>query len=223
VFYVKFIHANTLIIPMHPFVKILLFIASLVLIGIASAEFSSAMLAMLIVLIMLMKHKNYLQIMLRLRWLFLSIFLIYAFGTPGELVAYFPIQLAPSYEGLALGMFQLIRLLIALAALNLLLTDSPRQEMMLGLYLLLLPLKYVGLNVERFAARLMLTLHYVEALAENGKQSLNFDALDHVHVLAPEVSSSSVYIEPCSFKLLDKLILITMTVLMLAFVYWNMR
>lgn len=207
---------------MHPFVKILLFITTLILLGIAGAELLSFMLATLLVAIVIMQHKNYWQVLLRMRWLILSILIIYAFGTPGELVPNFPIQFAPSYEGLSLAVIQLARLFIALAALNLLLTGSPQQEMMLGLYLLLLPLKYLGLNVERFAARLMLTLHYVEALAEDVKHRLNFDALDQAYTMKADAVASAVHLQQRSFKLLDKIIMTAIALFILTLVYWKM-
>lgn len=209
-------------VTMHPFLKISLFILTLVLTGQASADQLSLMLGVLLLLIVYMKHQSYLQVLLRMRWLFVSILLIYAFGTPGELVSQFPIQFAPSYEGLALGLVQLARLLIALASLNLLLTASPKEEMMLGLYCLLLPFKYLGLNVKRFTARLMLTLHYVEELAESGRQGLNFEALDNVHKFEPELEKCTVYIQQRSFSLLDQLMLIVMAVLLTITIYWNM-
>lgn len=208
---------------MHPFVKILLFISILALLGIISAQALSIMFVILLGMIVLFKHKKFWQILLRMRWLFISLLIIYAFGTPGELVPYFPNQFAPSYEGLSSGIIQLERLLIALAALSLLLTASPRQEMMLGLYLLLLPLKYFGLNVERFAARLMLTLHYVEALAESTQHKLNFDALDRAHNDVTEPIMNTVHIQQRSFRLLDKIVIALIIGLMLILVYWNMR
>lgn len=208
---------------MHPFVKILLFMTVLALLGIINAQLLSVMLAILLVMIVLLKHRNYWHILLRLRWLFLSILIIYAFGTPGELLPYFPVQFAPSYEGVSLGIIQLERLLIALAALHLLLTASPRQEMMLGLYWLLLPLKYLGLNVERFAARLMLTLHYVESFAESTKHKLNFDALDDADTNMTETAMSEVHIQQRSFRWLDKIVIAAIIVLMLMLAYWNMR
>lgn len=210
-------------VSMHPLVKILLFIVAMVLTSLLSPALLSLMLGILLVLIVLMQHKNYLQVLLRMRWLFLSVLIVYAFGTSGELVPQFPIQFAPSYEGIYLGLIQVERLLIALAALNLLLTASPKQEMISGLYLLLLPLHYLGLNIERFAARLMLTLHYVEELAENTKQSLSFDTLNYAHINASESAISTVNIQQRKFKLLDKLILMAIMLFIFALAYWNVR
>lgn len=179
-------------------------------------------LVLLLLIIVLMKNKNFIHVILRMRWLFLSILLVYAFGTPGELIPVFPLYFAPTYEGFELALLQLARLTIALSALSLLLNAIPRQEMIAGLYLWLLPLKYLGLNVARFAARLTLTLHYVEALAEQGKQSLNFTALAHAHDIAPDSAIASVHLPQRQFSLLDKLILLITLVLATLLVYWNL-
>ena len=207
---------------MHPFVKISLFIVSLVLTSIADGLCLTAMLAVMLLLVVMMKQKSYLRILLRMRWLLLSVLIIYAFGTPGELIPWFPMRFAPSYEGVSLGFMQLERLLVALTALNLLVTASPREEMMLGLYCLLLPFKYLGFNVERFTARLMLTLHYVEALAESGRQGLSFDALDSAHEFKPESASGAVHIQHRSFNLLDQSVLVMMAALIFIVIYWHM-
>lgn len=209
-------------VAIHPFLKILLFILTLVLTGLANAFQLSLMLSTLLLLIVCMKHQSYVQVLLRMRWLFLSILFIYAFGTPGELVPGFSIQFAPTYEGLNLGLMQLARFLIALAALNLLLTSRPAEEMILGLYLLLLPLRCLGVDVGRFAARLILTLHYVEDLAESTKQVLSFDVLNFEHANIPESAVKSVNIKQQSFSLLDKIILIGI-LLLFTLVCWNTK
>jgi energy-coupling factor transport system permease protein len=57
---------------------------------------------------------------------------------------------------------QLGRLCAMLAGLALLLATTGREQLIGGFYLLLRPLRHVGLEPQRFAARLWLTLHYVE-------------------------------------------------------------
>jgi energy-coupling factor transport system permease protein len=49
-----------------------------------------------------------------------------------------------------------------LAALSLILAYNTRQQLISGFYFIFSPLQYLGLEVERFAVRLWLTLHYVE-------------------------------------------------------------
>lgn len=203
---------------MHPFVKILLF--TLVLLFSSAAKLAYlATVACILLLAAFIKHQNFLLVLVRVRWLLLSIILVYAFATPGELLPLFPLYAAPSYEGLMLGLTQLCRILIALAALHLLLSGSSKQALIAGLYMWLLPLKCLGLNVKLFAARLMLTLHYVEALAEQDKQRLSFTTLHQAFEDKLELPISTVHLQRVRFSLLDKSLLFLISVMLTVLIY----
>jgi energy-coupling factor transport system permease protein len=167
-----------------------------------------------------LKVKAFLHAVRRMRWFFLSISIIYAFGTPGELIPNFPVNFAPTFEGLQLGLVQIERLLIALAALSLLLTGSPREQMMLGLYMLLSPFSLIGLNVERFAARLMLTLDYVEALAAKDENNFSFKHLDEIDDCIKSLPQGNlVAFQKLPFSLVDKLMMVLLSVLLVFMIY----
>ncbi|OGT12911.1 MAG: hypothetical protein A2342_07850 [Gallionellales bacterium RIFOXYB12_FULL_54_9] len=107
----------------------------------------------------LARHKL-LQLLRRTRWIMLSLWLIYAYTTPGLTLLELPY--GPSVEGLQEGGLQMMRLLAALAGLAILLDRLHRQQLISGLYSLFAPLQYMGLSRERLAVRLALTLHYAE-------------------------------------------------------------
>jgi energy-coupling factor transport system permease protein len=107
----------------------------------------------------LSRHK-FLQLVRRTRWILFSLWLIYAYSTPGQ--ALWDAPFSPSVEGLLDGGLQLTRLLVALAGLAILLERLPRQQLMAGLYSLFAPLEWLGMSRERLAVRLALTLHYAE-------------------------------------------------------------
>lgn len=115
---------------------------------------------------------DFLLLLKRARWLLLSIVLIYAYATPGEYIPNIPDTLAPTYEGLQGGVMQALRLALMLAALALLLATSSRAQFMAGIYQLLRPFRFLGAQPERFAARLWLTLHYVEHMPPGTLKSL---------------------------------------------------
>lgn len=164
------------------------------------------------------KNKSFLHAVRRMRWLLLSLMIIYAFGTPGELIPLFPINFSPTYEGLLLGWLQIEKLLIALAALSLLLISSSRGQMLLGLYMLLMPFKFIGLNIERFAARLMLTLDYVEELAVN--DHYDFNQLDDIYASVEGLPlQGNVTFQKLPFNLIDKLLLLLLLVLFVFMIY----
>ena len=59
-----------------------------------------------------LKNKTFIYAVRRMRWLFLSLLMIYAFGTPGELIPLFPVNFSPTFEGLQSGLLQIEKLLI---------------------------------------------------------------------------------------------------------------
>lgn len=105
---------------------------------------------------------QFLPMLKRMRWLIISMFLIYGFSTPGEYLKDWPIQTAPTYEGIQGGLIQTLRLCMMLAAVALLIARTDKPGMVLGFYYLLKPLSLIGFKPEKFAARLSLTLHYIE-------------------------------------------------------------
>lgn len=121
-----------------------------------------ALLGGLVLLAALYGHAALLRkVLRRSRWLLLTLLLVYAFTTPGEYLRGWDAYV-PTYEGLHQGMLQALRLTIMLAGLAWLLGTTPRQQLMAGIYRLVQPLSRFGLAVDRFTARLWLTMHYVE-------------------------------------------------------------
>ncbi len=193
---------------MHPFVKIVCFFFLLLLLHFMP----STMLYLLCVLTCLtaasINFSHFSRLIKRMRWLFISLLLVYAYATPGEYVAYFPMNFAPSYEGWALGWLQIAKLLIALASLSVLFSTSSKAHLLAGLFMLLSPLSYLGLDVERFTARLLLTLDYVDEMALGGQTKLDFYSLDSlsVHDDAGRLKQP-LMLEQAAFTWLDKLLL----------------
>jgi energy-coupling factor transporter transmembrane protein EcfT len=149
-------------VKMHPSLRIL----ALLLLA-ASVQFLHAVtllvIGIILFIIALLLHASLLRGMLyRSRWLLLTLLLIFAFTTPGEYLEWWYFSIAPTYEGISLGMLQAGRLVIMLTGLSILLGTTPRDALMAGIFPLLSPLRGIGLSPERFTARLWLTIHYVE-------------------------------------------------------------
>ncbi len=126
--------------------------------------------AMLALALSSMKNNQFFRSIKRLKWFFLVLITIFAFNTPGEHIVMPVALMSPTYEGLIAGATQAFRIMAMLAALSLILAGNTRQQLISGFYFLFSPLNYLGLEVERFAARLWLTLHYVESQQEKDKQ-----------------------------------------------------
>lgn len=105
---------------------------------------------------------EFLRLLKRVRYILLFLLIVYAYNTPGEYVAGWYFSSAPSYEGIYTGIEQMLRLVAILAGLALLLTTTGREQLIAGLYWLARPFRFAGLDPERFAVRLWLTLYYVE-------------------------------------------------------------
>ncbi len=120
-----------------------------------------------IAILMINNIQLFLRSIKRFKWLFLVMITIFSFNTPGEHLAAWSFSISPTYEGVAAGFTQTIRIIVMLAALSLILAFNTRQQLISGFYFIFSPLKIFGLKVERFAARLWLTLHYVELQREN--------------------------------------------------------
>lgn len=107
--------------------------------------------------------KQYLRYLRRTRWLLLTLLVIYAYTLPGENISAVLGSFSPSVQGLQYGILRLVRLILLLAALSILMIHTPRNDLLLGLFRILSPLQLLGVDAERIAVRLWLTLHYAEA------------------------------------------------------------
>lgn len=152
----------------------------------------------------LSRHK-FLQLVRRTRWIMLSLWMIYAYSTPGQALFDGLGWGSPSREGLLDGGLQLMRLLVALAALAVLLDRLHRQQLMAGLYSLFLPLQWMGLSRERLAVRLALTLHYAEVAML--RETRTWQAVLQT-LFEPQVEANqSMALPVCRFTVLDGLVL----------------
>jgi len=168
------------------------------------------------------KASHFLHAVKRMRWLFISLFVIYAFATPGEYIPQFLAYAAPTYEGCRLGLVQIAKLLIALASLSLLFTGSSKHDLIAGLYMLLKPLKLIGLNAERFSARLLLTLDYVESLLATSNNKINFYELDAIHTASESLPVYQlINLQLPAFKLIDKWVMVILIVSVSTSIAWR--
>lgn len=169
-----------------------------------------------------LQRQHFLNAVKRMRLLLISIFIIYAFGTPGELLPQFPAIFAPTYEGIQLGFLQLAKLLIALAVLSILFVTNSKEELMLGLHMLLTPMKWFGVNIEKFSVRLFLTLDYVEDWAVNRPVKLSIKHFDEIfHNLNNDHQKREVYFHQIPFSLLDKTAMVLMFFILLMIIVWE--
>lgn len=110
----------------------------------------------------LLARARFFLLLKRTRWLLLSIAILFALATPGVLLMTELGSVGPTREGVTLGLMQLMRLVLVLAMLAILLQFTPLDDLVSGLYGLLRPLAWLGLDRGRVALRLLLVLRYAE-------------------------------------------------------------
>ncbi len=151
---------------MNVITQLLVFFMLAISINFLNLKVLIALLTILLVIMLFHKIDGFIRATLRFKWFFLVMLIIFVFNTPGEYVAAWPFSFGPTYEGITAGVAQMLRVMIMLASLSLILACNTRQQLISGFYFIFSPLKHLGLKIERFAARLWLTLHYVELQTE---------------------------------------------------------
>jgi energy-coupling factor transporter transmembrane protein EcfT len=150
--------------------------------------------------------RKFAQLIRRTRWIMLSLLLVYAYSTSGEPLISSLGTFAPSRDGLLEGLLQLTRLLVALAGLAILLDRLNRQDFISGLFLLLAPLRLLGIPRERVAVRLALTLHYADQAMAGRPRGWQ----ESLHSLfePQEEDNNTIAVTLHRFRLIDWLLLV---------------
>jgi energy-coupling factor transporter transmembrane protein EcfT len=184
----------------------------------------NAMLVSMFVLMLLLcyqHNKHYYALMRRLKWFYLVMFCIFVFNTPGEHIMNWPFSIKATYEGLEMGLMQVLRIALVLAVVSMILTLNTRQKLMSGLYFIMKPLSLIGLDIQRFSARLWLTLHYVELRQAETKVTVSpnnlIDNLNHIFT-EEQNEELMIILEKPIFTWVDYgAVLVMLTVLLIAF------
>lgn len=92
----------------------------------------------------------------RMRWLFLTVWLILSYGTAGE--AIFDLAWLPTYEGIAEATLHVVRLALMLGCLAWLFTALGKNGLQVALVSLLRPLSIRGITTDRLVVRLSLVM-----------------------------------------------------------------
>ncbi len=146
----------------HPTVQILAWSLSVLVVQRLSLLWLLCATALILWLALWLSSGKLRQLIKRTRWVMLSLWLIYAYTTPGHALWNALGLYSPTWEGLHDGLLQWLRLLASLASLAVLLDRLSRDQLISGLYTLFAPLVWLHISRERLAVRLALTLQYAE-------------------------------------------------------------
>jgi energy-coupling factor transport system permease protein len=108
----------------------------------------------------------------RLRWLLLSIAILYLWFTPGAALIPQLGSLSPSRPGLMLGALRILSLLVIVSYCVFLLRLTPVSQLIVGLQSLLKPAGRFGFETSRLAVRLGLVLDYVPRIEQFSRAEL---------------------------------------------------
>lgn len=127
----------------------------------------------LLITALLVARKKASSLLRKIKWFMLSILVVMSWNTPGEFIQPWPFAWAPTYEGVHIAVQHSLVIINMVLVLALFLTYTAKETLIAGIYTLMRPFKLLGLNPERFAARVWLTLHYVERRPLQGWAELN--------------------------------------------------
>lgn len=154
---------------MHPIVRVVSFLvfAGFLSAGGAARLGAAALLLAVIYLLAGAPHLGgLLRALRRLRFLWLSLAVLYLWFTPGDGLWPALGAWSPTVQGLAEGSLRVAVLVLMVAAAQLLLQSTPTPQLLAAVHWLSRPLQWLGLNRDRFALRLVLVLETVPRLAE---------------------------------------------------------
>jgi hypothetical protein len=178
----------------HALVKLVGVICALLLINKFNFHFNLFLLFFILTTSFFIKF-SMVKLVFKLKFFLFITFLLYVFNTPGEYIVVWP-YLSPSYEGLLLGLTQIMRLINSVAIITMLISLMNYQTLIETFYLIFKPLKPLGIDAKSFAVRLYLTMEYVKSFQSKRRLRFNFNDLSSLLLYSNKKAySKHTYIE----------------------------
>lgn len=153
---------------MHPVIKIVSFLVFGAAVSMANGQVLLAGVLLVLPLYIFGNKIHFhgaLRMLKRLKWLFVSILVIYLFFTPGQLL-WSDVIWSPTFEGLTQGLLRVAVLVLLVAAVNYLISSTEQDDFLSAVLWCLRPLSFFGLPHERLAIRITLTIDEVSQVRE---------------------------------------------------------
>jgi energy-coupling factor transporter transmembrane protein EcfT len=139
------------------------------------------------------------QMLKRMRWLFLSMLVLYFWFTPGREVFPELEKLSPSWQGIQIGCLRMGSLVMIVTAVNIIIKSTSTELLTGALLWLLAPLRFIGLPYERLAVRIVLTFNMISEI------QYEFDLLKRARNLPGESTTEKPAALLRFFNRLDRL------------------
>ena len=149
---------------MHPVIRIVSF---LILAGYVAfgGKYEIALGFVLVLSVVLYRRLQSIElstrIIKRMRWLFLSILVVYLWFTPGEPILPVESALMPTLEGLQTGLLRVLSLVLIIFAVNYFISSIARNRLVEAIVWLLYPLNWITVDTRQLALRIALTLELI--------------------------------------------------------------
>ncbi len=132
----------------------------------------------------------------RLKWFYLSIFLLFSFLTPNNITEHSGYIISGLPGGVSYSLYKIAALILIVMSVIIFIVAIPRNELIATLIFLSKPLAIVGFSSDRFAVRVFLIVEFVEllpALLSSKKQSSESHSKIKKIVLSLETVINEVY------------------------------
>ncbi|MCG6968266.1 MAG: energy-coupling factor transporter transmembrane protein EcfT [Gammaproteobacteria bacterium] len=154
---------------MHPVIRIVTFLVFTLFVafgGYAHLLFSLVVLSLFYLLVQSIPAlwSSSWQMLRRMRWLFLSMLVIYLWFTPGRVVLPLLANYSPTWQGVQMAGYRIGSLIAIVVAVNIIIKSTPKELITGALLWLLTPLRVVGLPHERLAVRIVLTFNMISEI-----------------------------------------------------------
>jgi energy-coupling factor transport system permease protein len=159
----------------HALVKFVAVFCALLFINKYNLSFNLYLLFFILVISFFLKF-SILKLILRLKFFLIITFLLYVFNTPGEYIVLWD-YFSPSYDGLLLGTTQIMRLINSVTLITMMISFMSHQTLIETFYLVVKPLRPLGIDAKIFAVRLCLTMEYVKTFHSKRRLHFNFNDL----------------------------------------------
>ena len=147
------------------------------------------------------KKFSILQFLNRIKYFLLALFFIFALATPGKVLAYYSF-ISVTSEGILLGLNNVFRLMNTFLLIIILMNTIPKDFISLFIVLLCFHLNYIGVNSQRLAARIYLTLAYLESYRQFNINHKTFFSFIEIQ-LSNKSNNLRVKIEKVNFTKAD--------------------
>lgn len=163
---------------MHPFIKILCLLVIITMLVALSPE-RVVIITIALLLLVILKGKIYWQAIRqmcwRMKWLWLSLLILYGWFIPGSPIFFtdiVPLILIPSSEGLIMGGLRALVLFNIISAVVLIVKSTTKEALIVSIMWLMTPFKLFKMDTGVFAARLVLTMERVTETESEIRSSL---------------------------------------------------